>query len=397
MNKLPLLVALGAASLASVAQAQGVEVYGRLYPYLSNQAGSGASTVGTPVSTLAATATGTEGIKAHSYLLSGNSNLGVRGSKAFGEVRAEFQIEGTVAVQNGNSDGFQWNRNTFVGLGNNWGTVRLGLIDTIFKNYGDTLGMLGVSSGTHMSSSSVLRKTGFGTSSASSFHLRRSNSIQIESAEFGGLQAGAQYSSDQAAAGTRDPKVLSFGVKYDLGPVYFALAHEIHDDLFGGSINAPAALRNNAVADTTNSKDKATEFTVEYRLTKQHKFEFDFIRKEYKENATVAGRFVSYTNNAILLAADNRWGERWRTGVQFVKASAGSCTRVAAACDTTGLDGTKFSLGAAYYFDKSLYVFGNYDLLRNGAAARYNNSDSTERPNPGEDIRHVAIGVSYAF
>ena len=66
--------------------------------------------------------------------------------------------------------------------------MRLGSMDTVYKNLGDTLSFLGVSSGNFISTSNILSKPGIGSSSASSFHLRRANSIVYESPEFGGFQ-----------------------------------------------------------------------------------------------------------------------------------------------------------------------------------------------------------------
>lgn len=400
-KKILLILAVGAALVAPLAaSAQTGTIYGKLYPYVLDERGSGATETGAVVSTLAAAPSGSNAIRNILGLTAGNSRLGFRGEQDLGGgLKVMFQFETTVSVDTGGggSSSAFWRRNTFVGLGGALGTVRLGFMDTIFKDYGDTIGMLGVSSGTFLSTSDVLRKTGFGTSSASSFHLRRANSIQYESPEIGGFQAGLQYSTDEAEAGTRDPKVISLGLKYDSGPFYVAIAHEIHDDLFGGSRNVTSSMRNNGATDPTNSKDTATQLTLEWRLNKQHKFEFDVIRKAYKENASVAGRFESYKNTAYLLAMENRWSDQWRTAAHFVKATAGSCSVVGRACVTDGLEGTKISLGAAYYLSKRTYAFAAVSRITSGKSARYNNAELGDASNPGEDIGHAALGLAHSF
>nr|MDP2192138.1 porin [Rhodoferax sp.] len=396
IKKTLLAIAISSTVAVPAALAQSVQIYGKLYPYLLNESGSGATPVGTPVATLAATPTGTNGINGTTGMASGNSRLGFRGQEDLGGgLKAMFQFEGRVSVESGAADLFK--RDTFLGLQGGFGTVKLGNLDTIFKKYGDTIGILGLGSGTFMSSSSVLRKTGFGTSSASSFHLRRASSFQYESPKLSGFQAGLQFSSNEAKTATRDPRVISMGVKYDQGPWYVAVMHEIHDDLFGGSRNAPTAQSNFPVVNSTNSKDSATQLTVEYRLDKKHKFEFDVIRKEYQENATVAGRFGSYENTAYLLGMENRWTEQWRTAAQYVKSGAGSCTRIAAACVTDGLDGTKFTFGVGYFLSRRTMLFTSFSQLNNGKSARYSNADLGAGPNPGENIRHVALGISHSF
>ena len=404
IKKTLLAIAISSAVIApTVALAQSsVQIYGKLYPHLLNEEGSGASRVGTPVATFAASPTGVNAVGNTTGMVSGNSRIGFRGKEDLGGgLNAIFQLEGVAGIDNGSGagagGGFMFNRDTFVGLDGGFGTLRAGLVDTIFKNYGDTLGILGVSSGTFMSSSDVLRKTGFGTSSASSFHLRRANSVQYETPEFNGVQAGLQYSTDEAKTATRDPRVISMGLKYDNGPFYVALAHELHHDLFGGSRNVSSSMRNNGASDPTRSKDRATQLTLEYRLNKNHKFEFDVIRKEYKENATVTGRFNSYENTASMVAMENRWSEQWRTAANYISSKAGSCGRVATTCSTDGLEGKKFTIGAAYYLSKRTLLFTTASLIANGKSARHSNTEYGADPSPGEDIKHVAIGLSHSF
>ena len=397
-KKIPLIAALAGTFAATVVSAQGVQVYGRLYPYVNAESGSGATAAGTTVATLAATPTGVGGVGSVTGMHAGNSRIGIRGTEDLGGgLKAKFQIEGVVAVDNGNAAGFTWNRDGFVGLEGKFGTVRLGIMDTVFKEYGDTLGILAVSSGTPMSSSNMLRRPGFGTSSAARFHERRANSVRWDSPKFGDIEAGVQYATQENATATVGAaKTYSFGVKYDKGPIYLALAHEIHDNFYGGSAQSPAAMRNNGAGTTVTSKDTATQFTIEWRATKQHKLEFDVIRKDYKENATVAGRFQSYSNTAYLLGIDSRWDSKWRTAAQVVRSDAGSCSRVAAACVTDGLQGTKMIAGVSYYLSRRTYLFGVVDMIKNDKSARFMNNDFGTAQ-PGEDSKHYIAGISHGF
>jgi predicted porin len=359
--------------------------------------------LGTTVSTLAATpatpAAGSPisgGIKG---MAAGNSNLGIRGSERFGPIKAEFQVEGVVSLDDGT--GFLWNRNDFVGLSGSFGSVKLGFMDTVFKEYGDTLGVLGVSSGTPMSSSNILRKVSFGASNNARFHERRANSIRYDSPSFaGGFEVGLQVSTQEAplagvTANGSSAKTYSYGLKYDGGPLYVALAMEQHTGWYGGSSNAPTARRNLTTPGVT-SNDKAMQLTVEWRLDPVHKFEFDVIKKKYDENATITGRFAHYDNTAYLLAWEARWSPQWRTIAQIVKSGAGSCTLVATACSTDGLEGGKFIVGAAYYLTRRTYVFGLYDKMTNGASGRFAANDFGA-VNPGEETRHFLAGISHAF
>jgi predicted porin len=406
-NKKRLVMALGAALAAQGALAAGghdetggegvdsiVVLYGKIYPEVIRPSGKDATPAGTVVSTLAGTPTGTSGIIRRSEMESSNSNFGVRGSeKLGGGLKAIFQLETAFSVDSNNSAFAQ--RDSFVGVAHDrFGTIKLGRMDTPFKKYGDDLSFLGISSGNFVSSSNVLRKGGFGTNSASSFHLRRVNVVEYETPSLAGFDAATQYSTDEADTATRRPHVWSSAVKYESGPLKISLANEIHWDLFGGSRNVPVAM-SNFNDQSVRSKDTATQAMLQYRLG-VHTFEADFIQKKYDENATITGRFLSYKNNAYQVAWDARWNSQWRTALEYIKAMKGSCSRVNALCNTDGLDGSQLQFGVAYYFSKRTYVYAMGALLRNGFSAQYNNSAS-QTPNVGEDLDQYAVGISHTF
>jgi predicted porin len=244
----------------------------------------------------------------------------------------------------------------------------------------------------------VLRKTGFGDNSASSFHLRRTNVVQYDTPSWAGLHGTIQYSTNETDTNgnnKRAPHVWSGAVAWEGGPFEVSLAHEIHWDLFGGSRNVPSAQSN--FNDTSvRSKDKATQGMIKWKLNKVHQFEADFIRKEYDESASITGRFKNYKNNAWEIIWDARWTPRWRTGLEYIHADKGSCTRINAACNTDGLEGSQLQAGVSYYFSRQTYLFAMYALLRNGFSAQFNNSD-LQAPEIGEDIKQWAIGLNHSF
>ena len=412
LNRKAMVLAVGAALAAPCAHAQlkspagsDWEFYGKLYPEVLHISGSGATATGTTVATMATAATGTNAIVNRNEMLTGNSYLGFRGKKDLGAgLKGIWQLESQMTFDD--ATGVLNQRDSFAGLEARWGTVRLGNMDTPFKKYGDTLGFLGVSSGNFVSTSNVFRKGPFGGSSSSSFNLRRANSVMYDSPTVSGIQAAVSYSVgdplENAITGTRRPAVWSGGVKYEAGPLYVAAAHEIHNDLFGGSRNANAATANAAatLGTTVHSKDRATQLTAQYKVG-VHTIEADFLMKELRETGPgiLAGRFNSYKNNAFLVSVESRWGNTWRTQAHVVKALKGKCQlEGGATCDTGGLDGVQYSVGASYYLDPSFYIFGLYAILNNGASAQYNNASGQQgTPNPGEDIRQAAVGIAFNF
>ncbi len=400
MQKKTIVLALGLAFGAASLPAQAdVKIYGKLYPQVGTAEGSGATDATTTVSDLTSKApTGTNNIPLRTGMSANNTRLGFRGDEDLGNgLKAIFQIESKATIDSGSS-GYLANRNSFVGLKGAYGTLRFGHMDTPFKKYGAKLSFLGVSSGNFVSSSSVLRKVGFGTSSSSSFHLRRKNAVDYKTPNFGGMYASVQWSTDELTNISNDvPNVLSMGLAYKSGPLYVGFAYEVHNNLFGGSKNAPGAVRNSGTVGAS-SKDSATEADVEYRIG-IHRFEVNFIQKKYTEDTPATGRlFKDYQNNAFLVAWQARWSSFVHTQLMMVKASAGSCSFVdGSTCSTTGLDGTEIAAGVALNLSKKTSVFALYADLKNGDSAMYDNDSFSPKPNPGEDIRQMAVGMSHKF
>lgn len=390
LNRKAMVLAVGAALAAPGVHAQITskagsewEFYGKFYPEIVQVKGSGETAAGAVNSLV--TATGTPGIVDKNAMQVSNSYLGFRGSKDIGGGRrALWQVESQVAIDEGAST--LADRDSFMGFTDKWGTIRLGNMDTPFKKYGDTVGFLGVSSGNFVTTSNVMRKNGF-TGSASSFNLRRANAVMYDSPQTGGVQAAVSYSvgnpTESSITTQNNPRVISAGVKYETGPLYLAAAHEIHWDLFGGG------------ASTANSKDTATQFTVQYKMG-IHTLEADINFKEYKESNATTGQFSEYKNTAGQLVMENRWSNQWRTAFHYVRANKGSCKLVNAGCTTDGLEGTQISAGVSYYLDPSFYLFGLYSVVRNGTAARYDSVD-IGTPSAGEDTRQIAGGIAYTF
>jgi len=424
LNRKAMALAVGAALAAPAAYSQTSdkwEIYGKFYPELTHSSGTGASS-GASSSTLGTAPAGTNAIISRWEMQVNNTYIGFRGQKDLGRgLKAIGQLEQSVSLDEGTTTGNTarvspsfGNRDSFAGLETTWGTVRLGNMDTPFKKYGDTLGFLGVSSGNFVSPNNVMRRMGSGgSSSASSFNLRRANAIDLASPTLpGGVQVGLQYSignPDESGAATlnapgnaginpganRRPKVVSLGVKWEQGPLYLAAAAETHFDLFGGSSSAGGAVSNAGVL-TTNSKDRAVQLTAVYKIG-VHSLEVDVNTKRYKEDgATVANSFDEYKNKAYELVWEARWTNQWRTALSYIKATAGSCSVVNAGCSTDGLESTQVNAGVAYFLDPSTYLFGLFSRLTNGTAARFNNTAS-QTVNAGEDVTQVALGITYSF
>ena len=271
-------------------------------------------------------------------------------------------------------------------------------MDTVYKNYGDQLSFLGVSSGNFVSNSNLLSKTGFGTSSSSSFHLRRNNSIVYDSPELGGVNFSLGYSPDETKTASRNADVVSTGIQYGGGkgaPFFVALAYERHNDLFGGSNNAPTTLSNTANL-SARSKDTAVRLTGSYTFAGKTTVEVNYATLKYTESGGLVGRFGEYKHNAYNVSLAHTMG-KWEFAGSFVRSAKGSCSLLGGvSCNTEGFQGTQVAVGSRYNFSKRSSMFAMYAKVYNGFAARYNNLASGN-PSNGSDISQFAVGLQHAF
>ena len=434
MRKTALALAVGGLFAAPAAQAQIVfgnetlgtlQLYGKLYPQFGYGSSKDATATGSPVSTLVST-NGICGTASSAGGCTGstqgsrntvdvqNSYIGFRGERTISPpLKFIWQIEQAVNFDVGDAT---WsNRNSFLGARTNFGTVKLGNMDTIYKEYGDTFQMFGISSGNFVSASNMLSHIGVGRSNTARFHERKANSIQYETPQFAGFTAGYQYSPDEGRDTTntvpgtgctsgpgagncdRNANLHSFGVKWDSEKWYASVHREIHNDFFGGSNNVSSTLSNIATP-SAHSRDTGTRFSTEWRFVENQRLTFDISRLDYRERGQAAGlHFERYKHNTMALGWDGGFGGPLRLAAQYVRGNAGSCTLTgASSCSTTGLTGWMLNVGARWRFDRQTFIYAIAGKLSNGASARYDNWAAAD-PSRGADIYQAALGLSYTF
>lgn len=406
-KKTALALAVGALFTTPALAQSTVEIYGRLYPQVNWQKASGASEPGDVTATLVAGAGEVDGDhKNRASVDTANSRIGFRGREQLGGgLSAIWQIEQRVRFDTGAGNFWAGARNSFLGLSGGFGTVKLGQMDTIFKEYGAVVGsFFGVSSGNVVASSAILPNHGLGLeggteSGDTGFHIRAASTIQYETPEFGGFQAGIQYAPDEAKGNPGreglNTNLWSFGVKYEAGPLYASIQHERHNDWFDASANIEAAT--GAVTSATGSKDTATRLSVGFAVTPQHKITGDIAQMEWKESGGVAGDFEKYKKRTWAVGWEARWGGPWRTEITYTKGLEGDCEIVGGAdCDTDGLDGSMIAAGVAYALSKRTLVYALGTRLKNGDSAQFSQTANFD-PNRGADATTFSLGVSHSF
>jgi predicted porin len=407
MQKKALVLAVGAVLMATGAYAQKsggkggsepdsvVELYGKVYPEIYIPDSSGATGSGTTTCTICSPAEGENAVVKRNMLESSNSRFGIRGHERLGGgLKAIFQFETQFLVDQNNTPFAA--RDSFVGLSHNtFGTVKLGRMDTPFKEYGDDISFLGVSSGNFTSTSTVYRHIGMGgQANAARFHERRINAVQYESPDLGPAEFKLQWSTNEADTATRKPQVFSAGGQIEFGNFAVLLGYEEHKDLFGLSANVPAAMRNSGDA-AANSKDRAMAIAFKAKFG-NHQFEIDANKKKYKETGTAIGRVTNYENEAYMFIYEGRITPQWRVAAHWVHATPGKCSRVSAECNTAGLKADMYSVGFAYHFSRRTYLFAMYSVVKNDFSARFNPTFDDD-VNPGEDVKQIGVGLHTSF
>ena len=236
---------LAGAALAGEGEEARFTVYGKLYPQVSSYDYDGATRAGTTGgSDLVAAPTATADHLRRSTIDVSNSRIGFRGAEKLNNTfTAVYQIEQRVRFDNGTGT-WAGNRDSFLGLATPAGTVKLGNMDTSYKQVGDKFSFLGISSGNFVSHSNFLAR---GPVDTLDFHLRQPNVIQYDSPKFFGFQALGSWGKDEFKGNPgRSTNALlnSYGLTYEMGPIYVALGYEQHHDFFqtsGFANSAPAA------------------------------------------------------------------------------------------------------------------------------------------------------------
>lgn len=399
MNKKLLVLAVSSALTGTTALADtvNVNVYGKFYPELAVGKTTGATTSASGLSTLTRTSGGGFGTNNDSrYAVeSTNSYIGFKGDADIGGgMKGWFQLEQSVNLDT--QDGAFSSRNSAAGLSGGFGNVFLGTWDSVYKQLGGPVSFIGLSSGNFVSSSNILSRVGFGSSRNTRFHERPLNYIEYDTPVIGGFQFLAGYSPDEGKTATKNADLISFGAKWESGPFYVALAHEVHNDL--NSLATAAATGAVTASTAVNSKDDATRLSLAYTLGAT-KIGLDYATMKWTESnftSAAAGQAESYKKKAWELTISHKIGNT-EFAASYVDSGKGSCSLTGGtACSTNGLDANQINLGVLHNFNKRVGVFGLYSKLTNGESANHSNVSWVSTA-PGADPQALGAGVLVKF
>lgn len=327
-----------------------------------------------------------------------NSYIGIRGAFDFDRIRLGYDFQALIDLQGSFADNFR-TRDAFVYAQDPlFGRLSLGQMDTVYKEAGDQVRMLGVSSGNIVSTAKLLSGVGWRARGATSFNNRTSHMANWVSPEWEAWTLALSYSVKAGeTAPLKDARLTAAALQWQRGPWYAALATEVHHDWLPLSLGDPASMPAassilNQPA-STSSRDQGWRASVAWN-NDAWRFGADLASLVYTETDAVAlvGKFRSYRNITWQASAEYRLPSGLRLAANHVRASQGQCTLSAdASCSTHGLGGFQTSLGSMYALNKVVSLFALSTITHNGAAAQYNSAPQ------GGSARNHAIGIKIAI
>ena len=322
------------------------------------------------------------------------SRLGFRGVEDLGGgLKANFVLEGGFNLDTGDGksggatdSGFQFKRQSTVGLAGNFGEVRLGRELTAAYNATaryDVFGSVGIA---HSQLWDDGKSLAFSTAPATlgepvdPYHYttnqRVSNAITYVSPDFSGFKVAANYGFGEVAGKNSDGRYFGGGLTYDNGPLSLGLGAERLNKGDGAAMQAQAS---NDI--TAWSLGGSYDLGVAKLLAAY--------RQSTAKDVAILGATSDLKNRGYMLAVTAP------VGPGLVRAAY---NRYEAKFDGDKGVTDQFGLGYVYNLSKRTSVYGTYAYIKNKNDNALNltvNSSSGVKSNGSQQA--VQVGVTHAF
>ena len=303
-------------------------------------------------------------------LSSNSSRLGFKGNHEINpSLTAFFQIEQQINFASGSSDDSSTafaTRDTFVGLGGNFGQVRMGRFDSPFKAARGPANLFGDQVG------DMRNLTRVGNAR---FDERYDNTVEYTTPSMGGFNGKLGYSvhEDTVAGEDVDSDTLSMSLNYAGSALEASLAYE------------------QAEEDTGRGERDAVRFAGAYKIT-------DAIK------AVAFYQTVDYTNDAVAQAVrDSLTADTFGLGAELKVASntAVKGMWLTRESDADNSDSDLWVIGVEHKLDKAVRVYANYAVVDNDDNVALTPWSQARSANPGgsvgEEASGLSVGLRYDF
>lgn len=313
-------------------------------------------------------------------LSSNSSRLGFKGDHQINpDLKAFFQIEQQVLFGSEGSSSFN-TRDTFVGLGGNFGAVQVGRFDSPFKVARGPANLFGDQVGDMRN----LTRVGDGR-----FDERYDNTIQYTTPTFGGFHAKLAYSIHQGewAEDDHDSDSFSMSLNYAEGPLEASLAYE----------KAEEDTRTKNFGDEKDPDIRGVgnrdgiRFAAAYKLTDAFKLVGFYQTVEHDSDN-------KSKNENDLLSADT-----YGLGGEFAitKNTALKAMWMTRDSDAKKNDADMWVVGVEHKLDKAVRVYANYAVVENDDNSKLVPWKEGRSANKGgvngKDASGLTVGLRYDF
>ena len=315
------------------------------------------------------------------------SRLGFRGVEDLGGgLKANFVLEGGINLDTGDGksggatdSGFQFKRQSTVGLAGNFGEVRLGRELTAAYNATaryDVFGSVGIARSQLWEDGKNLDTTTFADPYYYTTNQRVSNAITYVSPDFSGFKVAANYGFGEVAGENRDGRYFGGGLTYDNGPLSLGLGAERLNKGNGAAMQAQSSHDLTAWSLGGSYDLGVAKLLAAYR-------------QSTAKDVAILGATSDLKNRGYMLAVTAP------VGPGLVRAAY---NRYEAKFDGEKGVTDQFGLGYVYNLSKRTSVYGTYAYIKNKDDNALNltvNSSGGVKSNGSQQA--VQVGITHAF
>lgn len=337
-------------------------------------------------------------------LASNNSNINIGSVDDIGNgMKVMFNYQLQVNIQDPTPGANPHNRNSYLGIGGNWGNLKYGTNENVYERmmyssdfmdgaFGPggnlmILGTPGIGRAFDVGQSGCQAANAVG---CAGFYRRSDNTIWYESPNFGGFSFEVDYTlsagksaSPPVGTGT-DPKILSIGGRFqpEGGMFFVDAAYEVHDDMFGLNEITGAV-------DGSGSKDTGMQIGGGVTFGNfQVNLRYEML--EYETDGSI-DPVNNYERNAYWLGGKMNLPSGY-AAVQVGMAEEGESNLG----DNNDSDATHIAVGYFHNLSKQSQLQFIYNQTDNGDNANYLAAGGTN-PIAGADHKGLYVGIKHTF